>query len=116
MVFSRCLFYDWDTPTSGFFSKWYLISGGIQAEQYTFVMALVISSFVECRFILRIIEITYFGSLKEGKGLPKLSYDEAPVSMLIPIIISAVAIIALGLYTSEVVDLFIQPILPEAWQ
>lgn len=102
-------------PTAGFFSKWYLIKGGIIAGQWFFVTALVISSFVNAILFFRIIEIAYFGNLKDGHGHETHKRNEAPLSMLIPLWISAIAIIGLGLYTSEVVTNFIVPIIPNAW-
>ena len=102
-------------PTSGFFSKWYLIKGGIIAEQWFFVSALIISSFINAILFFRIIEIAYFGHLKDGQAHDTYKRDEAPLSMLIPLLISAVAIVGLGLFTNEVVTNFIVPIIPNAW-
>ncbi len=52
-------------PTCGFFSKWYLISGGIAAGQYLFVGALIFSSLVNAVLFFRIFEIAYFEPFKE---------------------------------------------------
>ncbi|MBW2154215.1 MAG: monovalent cation/H+ antiporter subunit D family protein, partial [Deltaproteobacteria bacterium] len=41
-------------PTCGFFSKWYLISGGIAAGQYVFVVALLFSSLVNVVLFFRV--------------------------------------------------------------
>ncbi len=54
-------------PTCGFFSKWYLILGGIDGGHWEFVMALVFSSLVNVILFFRIIEMAYFGSLKDGE-------------------------------------------------
>ena len=102
-------------PTSGFFSKWYLIKGGIISGQWIFVTALIISSFVNAVLFFRIIEISYFGSLKDGQGHLHHERNEAPLSMLIPLVISAIGIVCLGLFTSDVITQFIVPIIPEAW-
>ena len=45
-------------PTCGFFSKWYLISGSIQAGHYGFMVALLFSSLVNVVLFFRVIEIT----------------------------------------------------------
>ncbi|MFC1837859.1 monovalent cation/H+ antiporter subunit D family protein, partial [Thermodesulfobacteriota bacterium] len=51
-------------PTAGFFSKWYLILGAIDAGRYHFMAALLISSLVNAILFFRVIEIAYF----EPKG------------------------------------------------
>lgn len=95
-------------PTCGFFSKWYLIQGGIEAGNYAFVAALIFSSLINISLFVRIIEISYFKPawdtnrsafwLKDSN-----SVEEAPLSMLIPLILSAIILIILGLYTREIV-------------
>jgi len=49
-------------PTCGFFSKWYLVRGGLEAGQYPFVIALLISSLVNAVIFFRLIEFAYFQS------------------------------------------------------
>jgi len=55
-------------PTCGFFSKWYLISGGVQAGQYGFVAALVFSSLINAVLFFRIIEIGYYEPFGSDHG------------------------------------------------
>jgi multicomponent Na+:H+ antiporter subunit D len=58
-------------PTCGFFSKWYLISGGIAAGQYPFVIALLFSSLVNVVLFFKVFEISYyepFGDPHHGQG------------------------------------------------
>ena len=43
-------------PTCGFFSKWYLISGGIEAGQWIFVAALLFSSLINAVIFFKIFE------------------------------------------------------------
>ncbi len=52
-------------PTCGFFSKWYLLSGGIAAGQYIFVAALIFSSLVNAVLFFRLFEIAHFEPFKE---------------------------------------------------
>ncbi len=105
-------------PTCGFFSKWYLIQGAAQAEAWVFVAALLIASLVAAIMFFRLLEIAFFGDLdatdehegsQHGHGHhgPAVAREEAPLSMLIPMVITAVAVIVLGVYTKEVVNYFI---------
>ncbi|VVS93340.1 monovalent cation/H+ antiporter subunit D family protein [Desulfoluna spongiiphila] len=101
-------------PTCGFFSKWYLISGGIDAGQWGFVAALLFSSLVNAVLFFRIFEIAFFEPFAEGHGHhdhgPVMS--EAPVTMVVPLILAALSLIALGLYTGDIVTKLIQLAIP----
>ena len=96
-------------PTAGFFSKWYLIQGGISSGHYEYVAALLISSLINAVIFFRIIEIAYFGTKpaeghghhhnEEHKDGPK----EASFSMLFPLLITAALLLGIGLYNQEIV-------------
>jgi multicomponent Na+:H+ antiporter subunit D len=98
-------------PTCGFFSKWYLILGGIEARQWGYVAALLFSSLVNVVLFFRIIEVAYFqpASKGDGHGHDHEPIDEAPLSMLLPALFVAVALIAIGLSTGVIVDAVIEP-------
>jgi len=101
-------------PTCGFFSKWYLITGGIHAGQWAFVAALLFSSLVNAVLFFRIFEIAFFEPFAEGHGHhdhgPALS--EAPVTMVVPLLLAALSLIALGLYSGDIVTKLIQLAIP----
>ncbi|MEJ2689435.1 MAG: monovalent cation/H+ antiporter subunit D family protein [Deltaproteobacteria bacterium] len=92
-------------PTCGFFSKWYLIKGAIQGGQWPFMVALLFSSLVNAIIFFRLIEIGYFGS-KPQEGhfhAPAIAVCEAPLSMLVPMLLTAASLIVIGIYTREIV-------------
>ncbi len=104
-------------PTCGFFSKWYLIKGGLEAGQYAFVIALLFSSLVSVILFFRIIEIGFFEPRHEagqsGHHQPAvIAVEEAPLSMLIPLILTSLLLIGVGLYSKEIVNRIIHVILP----
>ena len=101
-------------PTAGFFSKWYLILGAIDAGSYHFVAALLISSLVNAILFFRIIEIAYFEPKVDHHGgeAEKVVVDEAPFSMLVPLIIVALCLVAIGLYSGDIVTNIIQHSVP----
>jgi multicomponent Na+:H+ antiporter subunit D len=104
-------------PTCGFFSKWYLISGGIAAGHYGFVIALLFSSLVNAVLFFRIIEIGYFEpfQIHGGHALPNrhvVGMDEAPVTMLVPLMITAGMLVVLGIYSGDIVSRAIQFVIP----
>jgi multicomponent Na+:H+ antiporter subunit D len=101
-------------PTCGFFSKWYLISGAIQAGHYAYMAALLFSSLVNVVLFFRIFEIGYYEPEGEGEGhahQPEIM-DEAPVSMLVPLCIVAAGLILVGLFTRDIVNHVIQFAIP----
>lgn len=101
-------------PTAGFFSKWYLILGAIDAGRYHFMAALLFSSLVNAILFFRVIEIAYFEPKVEHHGdeAEKITIDEAPFSMLMPLIIVALSLIVVGLYSGDIVTNIIQHSLP----
>ena len=99
-------------PTCGFFSKWYLITGAIQADQWIFVVSLIFSSLINCIIFFRIIEIGYFPKFQKGKKKDddnddKVKINEVPLTMLIPMVITAISLIVIGFYTNEIISVLI---------
>jgi multicomponent Na+:H+ antiporter subunit D len=102
-------------PTCGFFSKWYLISGSIQAGHYGFMVALLFSSLVNVILFFRIIEIGYYEPVQdhEAHEAQKESIAEAPLTMLIPLLIVAAGLVAVGFYTGDIVRHIIEYAIPK---
>ena len=93
-------------PTCGFFSKWYLIKGGIESGHWEFVAALLFSSLINAVIFFKIFERAYFGKIKgiqeevsvaDIDMIPAGGIKSVPVSMLIPLFISALSILILGI-------------------
>jgi len=97
-------------PTAGFFSKWYLILGGIEAGHWEYVVALLFSSLVNAVLFFRIIEIGYF--YKDGEHHGHETLNEAPLLMQAPLVISAVALIVIGLGSGPLVETIIKLAVP----
>jgi multicomponent Na+:H+ antiporter subunit D len=107
-------------PTCGFFSKWYLISGAIQAGHYVFMVALVFSSLVNVVLFFRIFEICYYEPFSDHHGHgdehghhPEPTMEEAPVTMLVPLFVIAVILVLVGLYTGDIVNQIIDVAIPK---
>ena len=107
-------------PTCGFFSKWYLVSGGIEAGNYLFVAALIFSSLINAVLFFRLFEIAYFEPFGDhGHSHPPdprqtgpLMLKEAPLVMLLPFILVSVSLLMLGLYSGTIVTNIIQFAIP----
>ena len=102
-------------PTCGFFSKWYLISGAIQAGHYGFMAALLFSSLVNVVLFFRIFEICFYEPFSDHHGHDHHPepMDEAPVTMLVPLFIVAAILVLVGLYTGDIVNHIVEFAIPK---
>jgi multicomponent Na+:H+ antiporter subunit D len=92
-------------PTCGFFSKWYLLLGGIEAKHWGFVIALLLCTLINVALFFRVIDkglylhVHALEHASEPTGHhSEPHYDEAPLSMLIPGFIIAIAIFLIGIF------------------
>lgn len=94
-------------PTAGFFSKWYLILGSIEANNWVFVAVILASSLFNALYFFRVIENAYFEPSRghaAGATLGNGTREEVPLSMLIPILIVAGGILLLGLFNERIIS------------
>lgn len=108
-------------PTCGFFSKWYLLTGGINTGHWEFVMALLLSTLINIALFFRILDKAIFVHTvlpdPEGREFKiQPSMDEAPLSMTIPGLTIAVAILFLGIFNQTIIHEIIRFALPPEFQ
>lgn len=105
-------------PFCGFFSKWYLILGAIQAHKWGLLAVILLSSLLMAIMFFRIIENAYFEprtnkvhtSHKRGKrGTP---VTKAPLSMVIPMILMALGTVLLGIFSGTIIKYIIAFAIP----
>ncbi len=98
-------------PTAGFFSKWYLVLGGIEASHWIFVAVILISSLLNAVYFFRVIEAMY---LYKGKSntteTEQPQKAEVPFGMLIPTLVLASFVLLLGLLNVVIVEHVLMPI------
>ncbi len=97
-------------PTCGFFSKWYLVEGGIQAGQWGYVIALLFSSLINAVIFFRLIELAYFQDVEVDEDAdddpdmrPAVALQHAPWSMLLPLLVSAAGLLLLGVFNGPII-------------
>ena len=84
---------------SGFITKWYLAVGSIEADNYFFVILIVLSGLLNALYFFPIIWAGFFQTTGEEESIePKFSMDKVPVLMLISISILAIFTIYLGVF------------------
>ena len=109
-------------PTCGFFSKWYLIRGGIEAGHWGFVAALVLSSLAIAVVLFRILEAAYFGQSAhsekgERTGLRELPWGRGEgaattsIMALCPLLVVAFLILSIGVFNQAFISLIEETVL-----
>ena len=85
------------TPgTAGFVSKWYLARGALDNDSWLLVFAIVTSSLIALVYLGRVMEAVWF---REPTSRAVIAASDPPLSMLVPLVALAVAIIYFGFDT-----------------
>ena len=101
-------------PTAGFFSKWYLLRGALEADAWWFAAVLLVSSLLGAVYFFRIIERIYFAAgpaAAEPAGSRRR--PEVSLQLLGPVITLAAAVLLFGLFNGRLVTAVIRHALPE---
>ena len=99
-------------PTAGFFSKWYLLQGAIEADAWIFAAVLLVSSLLSAIYFFRVIERAYFLAPLDETPPGRRRRFEVPAGMLGPVVVLGVMVLLLGLFNHAVVTRFVLPALP----
>jgi multicomponent Na+:H+ antiporter subunit D len=81
-------------PCGGFISKWYLALGTLESHQLVFLVVLLSSSLLNAMYFLPIVYRAFFGQV-ETTHQGTVTITEAPLWCLVPIVMTALASIAL---------------------
>ncbi len=101
-------------PTAGFFSKWYLLRGALDADVWVFAAVLLVSSLLSAVYFFRVLEQVYFTESPpppgpdQAPGMPPLSWR-----VVVPVLTLGAAVLLIGLFNGALVTSVIQPALPE---
>jgi multicomponent Na+:H+ antiporter subunit D len=93
--------------TVGFTSKWYLALGSVDAGQWIFVFIILLSSLLNIVYFWRVFDNIWFGHPHEIEHLQR---DEAPLSMLIPMVILALLCVFFGFFASYPLEYVLEPL------
>lgn len=85
-------------PAGGFFSKWYLLQGALEAREPVLVAAILTGSLLAAVYMYRLTEAVWF------PGTSPTGAAEAPRSILLALVVLAVAIVAAGLGNGPIVE------------
>ena len=83
-------------PVAGFVTKWYLLVGAMQAHQIGLLLVLLASTLLNVGYFVPVTYSAFFGKRPEGERYEGIK--EAPLSMVIPIMIAATISVVIGIY------------------
>jgi multicomponent Na+:H+ antiporter subunit D len=83
-------------PVAGFVSKWYLLVGSMEAHQVGILIILIVSTVLNVGYFAPVTYKAFFG--KRPNGEAETGIKEAPLSMLIPLLIAVTVSVIIGVY------------------
>lgn len=89
-------------PVAGFVTKWNLLVGSIQAHQMGILFILIASTMLNVGYFAPVTFKAFFGKRPEGETYQGI--QEAPLSMLIPIVIACTISVLLGIFPNYMME------------
>ncbi|RBP51236.1 proton-conducting transporter membrane subunit [Arenicella xantha] len=89
-------------PTGGFISKWYILAGSLQAENYVAIATIILSTALNAAYFLPIIYLAWF--TKEDTAPPR-EHGEAPFAAVLALTITAALTLLLFFFNSPLLIL-----------
>jgi len=90
-------------PVCGFISKWYLAMGSLEAKEVIFLLVLLVSALLDVAYFFPIIYNAFFKSPQEDVNP---HFDEAPARMVLPLLITAIISLILGIFPNAFFHFF----------
>ncbi len=89
-------------PTGGFVSKWYILAGAFESDNYVAIATIVASTVLNAAYFLPIIYMAWFGrEIVEGK----VEHGEAPWPAVLALTVTAALTILFFLFNAPVIEL-----------
>ncbi len=95
-------------PACGFFSKWYLVLGCVDAGNWVFAAVIVASSLLNAVYFFRVLEKVYMAPPSGESAVEPAT--EPPEGMMAPILVLTAGIIILGLINAVIVTHILEPV------
>lgn len=89
-------------PTGGFVSKWYILAGAFEANNFLAIFTIITSTALNAAYFLPIIYMAWF--MPETVA-PKKDHGEAPLAMVVALSITALLALGFFFYNAPVLDL-----------
>jgi len=89
-------------PTGGFVSKWFILAGAFQDDNFVAIATIIISTALNAAYFLPVIYMMWFSKEKEA---PKIDHGEAPIAAVIALTITAALSIGFFFFNGPVLEL-----------
>lgn len=89
-------------PTGGFVSKWYILAGAFQSDNYVAIATIIVSTLLNAAYFLPIMFAAWFGRESSATAV---EHGEAPLPMVIALTITAALTIGLFIFNGPVIAL-----------
>ncbi len=89
-------------PAAGFLSKWYLLQGALTTQQWVAVAVVALSTLLNAAYFLPIVYRAFF---KEEDKVPTHDHGEAPLSIVVALLVTAAGTIVLFLFPQQIIEL-----------
>jgi multicomponent Na+:H+ antiporter subunit D len=95
-------------PTGGFFGKWYIILGSLEAGNYVSVAAVVFSTLLTLAYFVKLFESIF----RQTSTRVDVQSGGIPLSFKLTLGVTSAAIVILGLFSSPIIQLLLNHALP----
>lgn len=95
-------------PLAGFFSKWYLLRGALDAHAWIAIAVVVLSSLLNAVYFFRILERLYLRPAVSDRGKGRMAVRLSPAQAAVSLL--ALLLLAAGLFNVSIVDGLLHPI------
>jgi multicomponent Na+:H+ antiporter subunit D len=95
-------------PTGGFFGKWYIILGALEAGDYVSVAAVLLSTLLTLAYFVKLFE----GIFRQQSTRLDVQSGEIPLPYKLTLGVTSAAIILLGIFSAPIVQLLLDQALP----
>jgi multicomponent Na+:H+ antiporter subunit D len=98
-------------PTGGFFGKWNIILGALEAGNYVSIAAVILSTLLTLAYFIKLLE----GIFRQTSTRLDVQFGEIPLSFKMTLGVTSAAIMLLGLFSSPIVQLLLNHALPPSF-
>ena len=95
-------------PTGGFFGKWYIILGALEAHNYVAVAAVVLSTLITLAYFVKLFEAMF----RRTPSRSDVQQSEIPLSCKLSLGVTSASIVILGLFSDPIVQWLLNQALP----
>ena len=98
-------------PTGGFVSKWYILAGAFQADNYLALATIIVSTALNAAYFLPIVYLAWFERDNTPAGR---EHGEAPFAAVLALVITAALTLGFFIYNAPAIELESQLLQPLA--